>query len=78
MQADMENDAQDDITLNPSMRPVDMPQEPDSTASPLFLVFGILTLILLLGITALTLTQYLDFEHKVQIYEYTPGLPHAK
>ena len=74
----MDDDVQDDITLNPSIRQTEMPQEQDSVASPLFLVLGLLTLVLLLGITALTLTQYLDFEHKVQIYEHVPGLPHAK
>ena len=49
-----------------------------NSASPVYLVLGIITLILLLGVTAFTLTQYLDFEQKIQIYEHVPGLPHAK
>ena len=49
-----------------------------NTASPLYLVLGIITAVLMLAVTVLTLTQYLDFEHKVKIYEHVPALPHAK
>ena len=49
-----------------------------NAASPLYLVLGLITLVLMLGVTALTLTQYLDFEQKIKIYEHVPGLPHAK
>jgi hypothetical protein len=49
-----------------------------NSASPLYLILGIITLILLLGVTAFTLTQYLDFEQKIKVYEHVPGLPHAK
>ena len=41
-----------------------------NSASPVYLILGIITLILLLGVTAFTLTQYLDFEQKIQIYEH--------
>ena len=62
-----------------SRRPVPGKAEPaGNTASPLYLVLGLITLILMLGVTAFTLTQYLDFEQKIQIYEHVPGLPHAK
>ena len=53
-------------------------QSGENTASPLYLVLGIVTVVLMLAVTALTLTQYLDFEHKVKIYEHVPALPHAK
>ena len=53
-------------------------QPGDNSASPLYLVLGIITAVLMLAVTVLTLTQYLDLEHKVQIYEHVPALPQAK
>ena len=76
--AEAENEAQEDITINTANRKAEKVKAPASSASPFYLVIGLLTLALLLGLTALTLTQYLDFEQKIQIYEHIPGLPHAK
>ena len=53
-------------------------------ASPLYLVLGLITLVLMLAVTVLTATQFLDFEQHLpadqmkQIYDAVPGLPHAK
>ena len=50
----------------------------ENNASPFYLVLGLIILVLVAGATALSLSQYLDYEQKVKIYEYIPGLPHAK
>ena len=53
--------------------------KPDADApSKLYLVLGLITLILLLGTAVFTVSQYLDYDHQVDIYQYIPGLPHAK
>jgi len=49
-----------------------------NTASPLYLVLGLVTLLLMLGATVFSLAQYLDFEQKIQIYDHIPGLPRSK
>ena len=49
-----------------------------NAASPLYLVLGLVTLLLMLGATVFSLAQYLDFEQKIQIYDHIPGLPRSK
>ena len=46
-------------------------------ASIFYSIVAVLTLALVVAASAFAAAQYLDYDHKINIYNYIPGLPHA-
>ena len=43
-----------------------------------YLCIAVATLLFVAAAGVLTTVHYLDFEHKIRVYEHIPGLPMAK
>ena len=49
----------------------------ENKPSIFYTVIAAISLIMIIATAAFTAAQYLDYNHKVLIYDYVPGLPHA-
>ena len=57
--------------------PTDISKVSGNKPSVFYTVIAAISLILIIASAAITLTQYLDYNHKIDVYNFVPGLPHA-
>ena len=53
-------------------------EEVENKPSLFYLIIAVATLLFVAAAGVITTVHYLDFEHKIQIYDHVPGLPMAK
>ena len=53
-------------------------EEVENKPSLFYLIIAVATLLFVAAASVITTVHYLDFEHKIQIYDNVPGLPMAK